>query len=251
LSETISGVIEYIGQKNGFWNIKLDDNEWYGAGKYEPKCNKGDTVEFDIEWRGDFKNIVNKTLNVLERAQRGGGSSRGGNTQQRDSGSRGNSSGGYREGRTSPREQEQPARRAGGSKDDYWARKEERDLETQPKIEFQAARNSAIEFVKLLGTLNLMELKGSKSDQMGIVELYVAKFTEQFYNDTAELKASTPNFDKSDKVRKAPETEAVKTTTSAKPRGRPPAEPEEPEYEEHDGINDDPAFDDDIPFGRD
>lgn len=245
MSEVISGVVEYIGQKSGFWNIKLDDDQWYGFGKTEPKCAKGDTIEFDVEYNGRYANAANKTLNVLERAQRGGGgASRGGNTQQRDSGSRGNS--GYREGRTRPRASDDQSSSKSPAKSAW-------DEGRQNSIVFQSARKDALEFVKLLGTLNLMELKGSKSDQMGAVELYVAKFTEQFYDDTSELKASTPNFDKSDKMRKAPEPEAVKTTANAgaKPRGRPPAKPKEPEYEEHDDINDDPAFDDDIPFGRD
>lgn len=66
-------------------------------------------------------------------------------------------------------------------KDDYWNRKEERDIETQKRIEIQAARNAAIEMLKLCELED--KTTGSVVD---LVDEYTDLFLE---NNTIRLSA--------------------------------------------------------------
>lgn len=67
-----SGVVEKITEKDGtygkMYSMKVNGN-WYGIGKYPPKCNEGDSVEFQWTARGNFRNAEPKTLTKVQRSQ--------------------------------------------------------------------------------------------------------------------------------------------------------------------------------------
>lgn len=67
MSNQASGVVEVVNSKEGqygtMWSVKVN-GEWYGAGKYQPKCREGDNVTFDVTFKGNYKNMDTKTLKV-------------------------------------------------------------------------------------------------------------------------------------------------------------------------------------------
>lgn len=73
---TTKGVVEVVRQndKSGMWSFKVGDY-WYGAGKYQPKFSQGDEIEFDYSMRGEYRNLVFKTVTVLGRGTGGAAAS--------------------------------------------------------------------------------------------------------------------------------------------------------------------------------
>lgn len=87
------------------------------------------------------------------------------------------------------------------SKDDYWKRKEDRDLEKDLTIQLQSCRNSAIEFVKLLCTPLPMEDKDGNIKTLPALKLPAAvnkreqvlfeavkKYTQEFVQENSSEK---------------------------------------------------------------
>lgn len=61
------GVVEVVFKNNaGFYNIKLQDGDWYGYGKNKPDFDKGNQIEFEYVENGKFKNIEAKTVTVAK-----------------------------------------------------------------------------------------------------------------------------------------------------------------------------------------
>ncbi len=71
MSNSISGVVELVNSKEGqygmMWSVKVN-GEWFGAGKFEPRCARGDNVTFDFTFKGNYKNMDTKTLKVVSGA---------------------------------------------------------------------------------------------------------------------------------------------------------------------------------------
>lgn len=66
---SVSGEVQYVGQKNGNTNVKLDNDEWYGFYKVNSvNFSKGDVISFDFTQRGNFKNGDIKTVEVSNSA---------------------------------------------------------------------------------------------------------------------------------------------------------------------------------------
>jgi len=68
MSENITGVVEFIGNRNGIYSVKVG-GEWYGFYKTAPRCAKGDTVFFEFKMNGKYMNADPKTLEVLTKAK--------------------------------------------------------------------------------------------------------------------------------------------------------------------------------------
>lgn len=65
------------------------------------------------------------------------------------------------------------------SKDDYWNRKEERDIEVQRRIEIQSCRNSALQLVSLLFSSESVKLPAAAKREEFITTL-IDKYTAAF-----------------------------------------------------------------------
>lgn len=70
------------------------------------------------------------------------------------------------------------------SKDDYWSRKEDRDLSVQKRIERQSTRNSALEFIKIL--LAQEAVKVPAKNKVEFLEELLAHYQEQFITDNGD-----------------------------------------------------------------
>jgi hypothetical protein len=69
MSETISGLVERINKNDkGYYGVCIA-GEWFGAGKYAPKFNEGDEVQFDYTSSPDgrFKNLTFNTVQILSK----------------------------------------------------------------------------------------------------------------------------------------------------------------------------------------
>lgn len=64
---TSKGIVEVINEKNGMYSFKVG-NDWIGAGKYPPKFEKGDEIEFKYTKNGQWNNVVFNSITVLEKA---------------------------------------------------------------------------------------------------------------------------------------------------------------------------------------
>lgn len=70
MAEKIQGRVEYINEREGrygkMYSIKVDGTN-YGVGKYPPRgIEQGDTVEFDVEYNGNWPNVARGTLRKVE-----------------------------------------------------------------------------------------------------------------------------------------------------------------------------------------
>lgn len=69
------------------------------------------------------------------------------------------------------------------SKDEYWTRKEERDVETQKVIQFQAARNSAIAAIVGAVSQGVIELPKTKGKSYDAYMAYIDDLTQRYFAD--------------------------------------------------------------------
>lgn len=160
MSANAQGVVQFLSEKNGRFSIKMKD-VWYGFGKYKPACNEGDTVSFTFDKNGEWMNGDARTLTVVAAAGTGAAQPAvpSGNTAR------------------------QASKGAVMTKDDYWGRKEVRDLEVQNVIQYQAARNSAISVCAALLANDALPLGSAKGKQVGVFMAAIQKVTDQFYAD--------------------------------------------------------------------
>lgn len=74
------------------------------------------------------------------------------------------------------------------AKDAYWVAKEERDLVTQKTIQYQAARNSAIEVVKIAQAAGVLELPKTKNKQLESIVSLVETIADGMFLKASDTK---------------------------------------------------------------
>lgn len=205
--DLVTGIVEKITEKKTakgtFYSINVD-GDWFGFGKEAPEFGEGSEIEFEVRVNGDFENVDLDTIEVLdlvepEKKSRG---SRGGN-RGGSRGGRGNKSGGSTRGGSSrgrgrndddddADEDDKPAKSRGsrGGKSDKPAKGGDKpavdwDLKDE-KIQWQAARNSAIELAKIALQGEALKLPAKAADKLDALEAYVQEKTEQFFRDVSE-----------------------------------------------------------------
>lgn len=180
----VVGKINVLSQQDSSkpWKLRMDDGKWYSTGSTDnPGVNQGQTVQFDFTlskpWRNPqgvevvFNNITKGTLKAVTDAPKS----------------------------SAPTSTTSPQNHSTGgtmSKDDYWRNKEARDLEnegkreiTQQQIQLQAARNAAIEFVKILAgekaiVYSTAQTKQTAAARLDTIETLVNHYTAQFLSET-------------------------------------------------------------------
>lgn len=142
-NQVVKGVVEKINKNaSGFYGVLIADN-WYGAGKYEPKYKEGDEVQFEFSKNGKYNNLVFGTEEVVAEGA-------GPAATASDSGS------------------------GGGTKATNWDLKDKR-------IAYQGSRNSALKLVELALTNDAITLPTKKSDRFEAIEELVLNITNQYY----------------------------------------------------------------------
>lgn len=147
----MKGTVKALGKRdwNGktMYSIKVDD-DWYGTGAENPKVDKGDLIEFDYTENGKWKNADVKTISVLRK--------------------------GSEVFKASTKSV------AFGAKDDYWKKREERDVITQQIIQLQSSRNSAIALADVLLKNGAVKLPEAQAKKMDVVIALVKDLTGNF-----------------------------------------------------------------------
>lgn len=187
----MSGILDEIvarQPKPGFtvYDIVVDGMKFgHGPAKING-VSKGDRVQFEVEERGQFKNVKPGTLKKWEG-----------------------------KGESEPligKLQTQPTNITQGvSRDDYWKQKEVRDIERekrydkredekQRRITFEAARKQAMEYVSLLAQTECLWLKkiDKPADRQEYVEALVNDLTRKFYTQSErreDFLGNKPLFD--------------------------------------------------------
>lgn len=167
------GAVQAIKEKQWnnktFYSLKVN-GEWYSTGVKRPPA-EGTYVEFEYEINGRGYKDVKGTVNVA------GGVSK-----------------------SQPQGTERAV--AGAkfiSKDDYWVRREERDLAVQQVIQLQAARNAAIEVVKILvapvvvdGKAEYIVKPPAQAKRKEWVEAMIDELTQKFVEANNPVKLNNP-----------------------------------------------------------
>lgn len=188
----IVGKVQVVGynETSGYYSLKVD-GVYYSAGKKRPDVNNGQTVEFEGESveRGGrtYWNLKAGTLKVVESQEK-----------------------------SAPPKGTGATRTTGaGSNSAYWEAKEQRDIEvTQPRIAYQAARNSALELVSILSAEKAIVYPAPKKgatdlkpgERLEVIEKLVEGYTEKFFLDTQMIGAPEET---------QPDTTAESSDTSA------------------------------------
>lgn len=147
----IKGVVQKITKNGPAYNIKVDE-QWYGCGFNKPAFTEGTMLKFEVIQKGKWVNVDQDSLEVLGEAPL-------------------------------PEKKKTVAyssQTSNSGKDDYWTRKEERDLKNDLDRHIGATRNTAIAFVDLLvrnEALKLPAAKDAKADALfQAVEYYASLF---------------------------------------------------------------------------
>jgi hypothetical protein len=171
MSQTGKGLVSYFGstlwKNKKLWSFKVEnDDSWYNCGENRPDIEKGATIEFSYEDGAKPNNrfVTRGSVRLLSSPNTGQvapsvGPSNGGNTHASSAGTL--------------------------SKDDYWKRREEREVEKGDDIHLLACRNSAIALVgHMLGREGVVTIP--KSNAQAAVLGLVHDLTERFFNETIE-----------------------------------------------------------------
>jgi hypothetical protein len=149
------GVIEKVYEKNGRHSLLMDDDNWYGLNRHKPAANDGDYARFEYEMNGKYRNVVENTLEVkpgtgeTKKAKGGGGGV------------------GYKE--------EAAMRKA------YWDAKELRDIDTQKRISYNGALNSAIAIINLAVSNEVVKIGGKAGDKIDTITAMTRALGEDIF----------------------------------------------------------------------
>lgn len=155
----ITGIVESITEKNGFWGFVVD-NVRYGTFKDEPKCKVGDYVSFEADQKGEYWNAKARTIKPAKAPEKA----------------------------ATPLTSTVGA--GAGQTKSQWTGDDKR----QDSIIYQSSRKDAIELVKILADKDLIDVgKGKKADAIEVVLMYVNRFTTQFVEDAKRLSPTKPS----------------------------------------------------------
>ena len=153
----VSGVVKWVGSKavrnSTLWSFSVEGNtEFFRCGFTKPNINKGDNVTFEYEVN-QYGNQVNaKDIRVLGSAP-------------------------PQAARTAPTQQV-----SGGSKDDYWKKKEENDVVKDASIQYMACTNTAVSILKLAQDAGVLTLgAGAKANKLDTLLQQVYLIRDELY----------------------------------------------------------------------
>jgi hypothetical protein len=137
MAERTNGRISVVKQNAaGYYAFKIGE-VWYNAGKSFP-FEKGDVVEFDFYLKDDKWKTLKGEARKIEVAPAAS------------------------------------SKAAPGGRDDYWAKKEQRDTEATPRIIYMASYERAVQFATLAlanGAISLEKVK--PADKLDVIQKFV------------------------------------------------------------------------------
>lgn len=160
----VTGVVKWVGSKavrnSTLWSFSIEGNtEFFRCGFTKPNINKGDNVTFEYEVN-QYGNQVNaKDIRVLGSAP-------------------------PQAARTAPTQQV-----SGGSKDDYWKKKEENDVVKDLSIQYMACTNTAVSILKLAQDAGVLALgAGAKAGKLDTLLQQVYLIRDELYTQVLDAR---------------------------------------------------------------
>lgn len=163
-------------------NVQMDDGQWYGHGFKQPNFGEGAEISFDVEYNGQYANIIVESVQVMSPGQPAQ-QQQGGNNWQGNGNYRSNNGGGQRSSANRTKSM------GGLSKDDYWKNREKRDIIVQKQIQYQSARNSAIEVIKAGIDAGAISLPAAKAKAFDALRALVDEVTDEYNEATTAIGA--------------------------------------------------------------
>lgn len=189
----VTGVVKRIMSRGKAYNLQMDSGDYFGFGFDAPNFGEGAEIGFDVQYNGNFANVVKGSVEVYnagspQQQQQGGyqqGRQGGGGYQGGGRSGGGNRGGGQGGGYKN---------KASGGKDNYWEEKAKRDVVVQRQIQHQASRNAAIALVTGALTNGAVSLPTKKGDQLDAIIALVDEITERydFAVDAVGIAAGSP-----------------------------------------------------------
>lgn len=147
----ISRVFDKPYQNKTLYSFQLQgDSQYYRLGEKKPPfVQNGASIQFDVDMKGNnatAKNVAPWMEQVIPAAIQ------------------------------NPIPYAPPA----AAKDTYWNNKEKADVERQKKIEIQAARNAAIEFISILLSQDAVKLPAKQADKEAALADMLNHYIEKF-----------------------------------------------------------------------
>ena len=184
----VSGILEKISTRNPkpgltMYNVTVEGHD-YGCGPFPVRnVSEGERVQFEVEMRGSFKNVKQGTLKKYEPVNKEPEPTLPTSAPSTSTPTS-----------TSQETARRFAQNASNQKDDYWVKKEQRDIERekryelreedkQKRITFDSSRKAAMEYVALLASTDSLWLKkmDKAKDKMEYIEGLVNDLTRKFY----------------------------------------------------------------------
>lgn len=161
------GYVTYAGSnvfgRKTLYSFRISsEDKFFGTGERNPNLAKNDYIEFDYTENNGRYNVDVSSIKPVAREESGANktASSGAGSVQRDL-----------------------------TKDEYWRRREERDIEKDDgyatnnlRIQYQSARNAAISVVDVLLRERVLKLAdGAKADNVAVVLGKIHDLTDDFY----------------------------------------------------------------------
>lgn len=168
-----SGGKPYRGQMS--FTIRLKNEEkWYQCGPADPKVQKGDLVEFEYEENNGYYNVFVDSIRVIDLGATPSSGTSGVSGPKYSSGNK------------------------GAGKDGYWDERLSRDIENDNyrrgndiRIQYQAARNSAIAVLDILTREKALIIPDKKGAASEVIMAKLEDLTNEFFHKTSAVGVNT------------------------------------------------------------
>lgn len=198
--EHASGVVKAMSKKkiktvNGMkpvFSFCIEDDEgddiWYRTGFTQPEFEKGDEIEFDFEETKYGLEVAMDSVEVVEEGDDDDEEDEEEDERPARKSKAKSKSRNKRGQRESGKEKQGP-----GTKEGYWDEKSRRDVETDLKISYAAARNAAIPLVGQMIAGGVLVLpkegtgKATISKRVSAYEAYLDHYTNQFFAKVCDV----------------------------------------------------------------
>lgn len=208
-TETIEagGVVERVNKKridtvNGkkpVYSFLLDDDEWYRTGFKKPDIEEGDEVEFEYEETEYGLEVVMDTLEVTGHTDPDDDDEDEDDDDEEEEEKPARSSSkkkstAKKKSTTKSRKKATTKSKSSSSKksmtrDEYWERKEQRDVDKDIVIQYQASRNSAIAYANVLIANGLVEVPKTRAKKESLLADIVEEYTNIYFAQTGNVEA--------------------------------------------------------------
>jgi hypothetical protein len=167
MEQVINGIVEQVGSRPAgrgtAYSLKVNGT-WYSVGFKNPNVQTGQEVSFPVTQNGQYWNLTKgATVSIT-----GGGAAA-----------------------QAPVQQAQQAASQGVSKDEYWKRKEEKDVEKDKRIQYLASRKDAIEVAKLLNDAGALKLPAKQADKCDALLAFIGELTEQYAEEATNCASAS------------------------------------------------------------